>query len=177
MARIGDWFQTYTGRRFYPLDPRPEDIHPIDIAVGLSNTARFNGHTKSFYSVAQYSVLVSLHVPDEYALAALLHDASEAYLGDVVRPLKYSEAMAGYREVEVRLEEMIAQVFRLPWPMPACIKEADNRALATERRDILHPGPAWSLVADPFTNIIHPETPQKAWRSFWSRWKHLGVAL
>ena len=81
--RIGDWMQTYTGERFWPLDPRIEDIHIRDISMALGKLCRYGGHTIFFYSVAEHSVLVSEYVPEEYALWGLLHDASEAYLSDI----------------------------------------------------------------------------------------------
>ena len=88
---------TYTGKEFYPLDPNPADIDIKDIAHALSNCCRFAGHIKSFYSVAQHSVIVSELCEPENALAGLLHDASEAYLSDIARPVKYTEQMEGYR--------------------------------------------------------------------------------
>ena len=76
--RIGDWIQTYTGRQFWPLDPRVDEIHIEDIAHSLSMRCCYGGHLTDFYSVAEHSVLVSLHVPQEFALWGLLHDAAEA---------------------------------------------------------------------------------------------------
>src|SRR5271165_7548492 len=86
--RKGDWIQTYTGRVMYPLDPRPEEINIIDIAHALSNLCRFTGHVRTFYSVAEHSVRVSQHCDPKDALWGLLHDASEAYLADMSRPMK-----------------------------------------------------------------------------------------
>jgi len=85
-ARIGDWIQTYTGKRFWPLDPRPEDVDILDIAHSLSLLCRFTGHTSSFYSVSQHSILVAQEVPKRLRLWALFHDAAEAYIGDIARP-------------------------------------------------------------------------------------------
>lgn len=128
---------TYTGRRFYPLQPAKEEVDIRDIAHALSNLCRYTGHTRSFYSIAQHCVLVSREVPEEHALTALLHDAGEAYLADIASPVKKQEEMAPYRKYEAALEKVIAEAFRLPFPFPACVKEADLRLYATERRDLM----------------------------------------
>ncbi|MBU1692317.1 MAG: metal-dependent phosphohydrolase [Gammaproteobacteria bacterium] len=131
------WIQTYTGRRFYPLNPMPEDIEILDIAHALSHLCRFNGHTRQFYSVAQHSVLVMCVVPEPLALAALLHDATEAYFADIVTPIKRHLGEIG--EVEQRIHEAIAARFGIPVEMDPLIKRADLELLATERRDLLLP--------------------------------------
>jgi hypothetical protein len=169
----GDWFQTYTGKRFFPLAPVVEDICIEDIARALSMQCRFAGHVREFYSVAQHSVLVSLHVPAEHALWGLLHDAAEAYCQDVIRPVKHSPSMAPYRAIEERMEAAIAARFGLPYEMPACIKEADNRALMTERRDVLATQRAWSLRAEPFPSRIIPQPPEVAEEQFLLRFREL----
>ena len=165
---MSDWFQTYTGKQFHPMDPTVDEIDICDIARGLSMIARFNGHTLFHYSVAQHSLLVSENVPNAVRLEALLHDASEAYLGDMVRPLKRS--MPEYRAAEDRLERVIAERFGLIYPWPAEVKEADNRALMTERRDCLpsHPGLAslWSQKATCFSDVILPQTIVEMERDF-----------
>src|SRR4051812_30250690 len=84
--RVGNWMQTFTGRQFWPVDPRADEIAIEDIARALAMTCRFGGHVRFHYSVAQHSFLVSLVCSPEHALWGLLHDASEAYLGDVVWP-------------------------------------------------------------------------------------------
>lgn len=167
----GDWFQTHTGVQFYPIDPRPEDINITDIAHGLSHVCRFGGHTREFYSVAQHSVIVSQIVPSELALVGLLHDASEAYLGDMVRPLKLS--MPEYRRAEERLERVIAEVFGIAFPYPPEIKHADNVALMTERRDLLAVHRAWSWKVEPLAMPIVAWSPQLARRMFLARFKEL----
>ena len=80
------WILTWSGKRFDLFEPTPEMIDPRDIAQALGTIARFNGHTKEHYTVAQHSVIVANLVPPEHQLAALLHDATEAYIGDMVRP-------------------------------------------------------------------------------------------
>lgn len=135
MTRAGDWMQTYTGGRFWPLDPRPEEVVPEDIAHALSLICRYGGHATRFYSVAEHCVLLSYAVSPEHALWALLHDAAEAYVGDMVRPLKRS--MPDYRAVEDGVLRTIAYRFDLSWPMPAEVSVADNRILRNERASVV----------------------------------------
>ena len=135
----GPFIQTLSGRRVNPLDAAPEDIDPADIARALSNLCRFGGHSKAFYSVAQHSAIVCDLLeergatPDEL-MAALLHDAAEAYLGDLPHPLKHrSELGAAFRVAEKRLEAVIVERFALP-EAAARIKPLDKALLAAERR-------------------------------------------
>lgn len=172
----GDWFLTFTGKKFYPVDPRLEDICIEDIARSLSNQCRFAGHVMAgFYSVAQHSLIVSREVPREHALWGLLHDAAEAYCQDIIRPLKKHPDLEGYRHIEARLEAAIAARFQLPLPMPACVKEADDRALMTERRDLLanQKSSPWSCKAEPFPDRIVPMRPEYAEAGFLGRFKEL----
>ena len=144
MTYRGDWMQTYTGRQFYPLAPRAEDIDPLDIAHALSFICRYGGHVTRFYSVAEHCVLMSMAVSPENALAALLHDAAEAYIGDMVRPLKRN--MFRYQQVDTFLEGVIRERFGLPraddWPDE--VKEADDRIVRNEKEALLVPtGAHW----------------------------------
>jgi hypothetical protein len=134
----GHWMQTYLGGRFYPLDPRPEDVHPRDIAHALSLICRYGGHVLRFYSVAEHCLLLSHAVAPEHALWALLHDATEAYVGDMVRPLKVD--MPAYCEAEDRVAVAIAARFGLEGTtMPPEVKEADTRILLDERAAVMRP--------------------------------------
>jgi len=155
--RHGDWITVHSGRRFYPLDPRAEDIDIHDIAHALSMVCRFTGHVSRFYSVAEHSIHVAYHIEAEtgdraLALCGLLHDASEAYLCDVARPVKRMPEMAAYREAESRVEAVIAAKFGLPYPLPAIVKHHDERALMTERRDLV-PGASLSGWTG---NVVEP---------------------
>lgn len=105
----GDWIQTYSGRAFYPLAPYPQDVCIEDIAHALSQLCRFGGHCRRFYSVAEHSVLLSRVVVPEFQLWALLHDASEAYLVDVPRPIK--KQLPAYVEAERRVMAAICARF------------------------------------------------------------------
>lgn len=140
----GDWMQTYTGRAFYPLDPQPADIDPVDIAHSLSLLCRYGGHVKLAYSVAEHCVLLSHAVAPENALWALLHDATEAYLGDMIRPLK--TAMPEYRQVEDRLAAVIADRFGIDPVCPDEVKLADTRILLDERAALMAAPPQpWAV--------------------------------
>lgn len=124
----------YNGGTIEPLNPDPDDINIVDIAHALSNLCRWTGHVKKFCSVAEHCVHVSKMVPMEERLAALLHDASEAYLADLARPIKQAPGLGEkYLEVEFKLEQVIATKFNLaPPPMSANIKAADNGMLFRE---------------------------------------------
>jgi hypothetical protein len=129
--------RTSSGRLFWPLDAREEEIQLEDIAHALSQLCRFVGHTRMFYSVAQHSVLVSRLCPPADALHGLLHDASEAYLGDVSRPIKHQPIFAAYREAETRLQGLVYLRFGLTPVEPKTVKAADEKALHAELRDFI----------------------------------------
>jgi hypothetical protein len=142
--RRGDWTQTYTGRQFWPLDPRAEDIDPRDVAHALSLQCRYNGMVRSFYSVAEHCVLMSLAVAPEHALHALLHDATEAYVGDMVRPLK--NHMRAYRAAEDLVWAAVAERFGVDPTIPDEVHDADARIVLDERSALLSASPApWAI--------------------------------
>lgn len=171
--RVGDWMQTVTGKQFWPLDPRPEDIDIKDIASALSKQCRFGGHCDWHYSVAQHCVYVSHQVPAEHQLAALMHDSTEAYCIDVPRPLKRS--LIGYAKIEERIWLAIATKFALPLRLHTCIHEADESVLLAEKAQLLRPGPAWTLdtKALPANITIRMWTPDMAREAFLSRFETL----
>lgn len=137
-----------------------------DVASSLSKTCRFGGHCLSFYSVAQHSVLVSEIVPEEFAFQALLHDASEAILHDMTSPLK--KMLPDYQKLEKKIEQFICETFNVPLVMPAIIKAADLRALATEKRDLMPKNSdpeVWGQFLDgiiPDSRKIAPMLPRQA---------------
>lgn len=137
LDRRGEWFQTWSGIMFYPFDPNPEDIKIEDIAHSLARQCRYAGHCDHFYSVAQHSVMVAENVPPEHMFWGLMHDAAEAYCQDMIRPIKKFKTMKPYRDMEHQIEKVVAEVFGLKLPIPDCVKIADERALDTERRDLL----------------------------------------
>ena len=147
----GDWMQTFTGRQFYPLSPRAQDIDPKDIAHSLAMQCRYNGHVDRFYSVAEHCLLISAWLESQGAsplvqLEGLLHDATEAYVGDMIRPLKLS--MPAYREAEAGVQMEVWKRFDLPSisysdgtvafaQETPLVKEADTRILLDEREALM----------------------------------------
>jgi len=164
-----NWIQTYTGKQFFPQNPQPDSIDIHDIAHHLAHICRFVGACTRFYSVAQHSIFLSHRVLGEYALWGLLHDAAEAYLGDIVSPVK--QHMHVFKEMEQKVLHTIAKRFNLEWPMPRTIKEADFRMLATERRDVMRATEwDWDIGAKPYDQFIMPTDCTQAEVSFLSRY-------
>lgn len=153
---------TRSGIEFNLLEPTPEMIKIEDIAHALSHLCRFTGHTHCFYSVAMHSYQASYLVPPECMLEALLHDAAEAYVGDVSSPLK--SLLSDYRYIEKRIDAVIRERFGLPKEMSACVKQADLRRLAAEKRHLmpLNSEP-WEILegveADPIGCMTFIEIP------------------
>ena len=167
------WILTRSGRKFDLVRPTAAMVDPADIAHSLSMQCRFNGHTNQFYSVAQHCLLVADLVPVEHQLAALLHDATEAYVGDMVRPLKegmrhYAEAYGArcpYEEAEERVWHAICARFSLDHDLPASVKHADLVALATEKRDLMPEHPEhWPCLdgITPHPDVISAMQPSYA---------------
>lgn len=169
---------TRSGRYFDLLAPRPDDISITDIAHALANLARFNGHTRHFYSVAQHSVmaadLISQTNP-ELALEALLHDAAEAYIGDIARPLK--RMLPGIGALEDQIMRAICDSFEVQWPLAPEVKIADNILLAWERRDLMiEHDAAWLDIASVKTDglpKIECWSPDEACQKFLARFDRL----
>ncbi len=156
--RKGEWLPTYSGRLFWLLDPRADEIEPADIARGLARIARFNGASVGApYSVAQHSYLASYLVPEWCALPALLHDAHEAYIGDQTAPWKRA-VISNLKDVEDPIKAAIAERFGFEWTeeTAAQVKEADLALLATEARDLVPSGTLYMGGVDPLQLEIEP---------------------
>ena len=188
-----EWITTYTGKRFYPLNPRPEDVDILDIAHAVSQICRFGGHTRQFYSVAQHSWYVAerirkwitnvqRHWKAHVVVQGLLHDASEAYLGDVVTPVKTT--MGDYKRAEAVLMEAIYEGLGVAMParfgeVCKAIKKADEEMFLTEyitlfrepkRPYVLVPGgvePVWDLDIDYWT----PAQAEFNFLAMWEQYK------
>lgn len=172
-ARIGGRCQTFTGRYFWPLDPRADEVCIEDIAHHLANLCRFGGATRAFYSVAEHCVRVSRACDPADALWGLLHDASEAYLVDVPHPIKAH--LAGYGALEAGVMRAVCARFGLPPDEPESVAQADAVLLHTEARDLMpRPLTQCRRVAAPLPGRIAPWTPARAERAFLARFDNLG---
>ena len=178
---LNQYIRTHTGRMFWPMDARPEEVSIEDIAHALSNCCRWAGHCESFYSVAQHSVFVSSLLPAVCSLEGLLHDATEAYLVDVPRPVKV--LLGGYVEAESRLMSVIADAFGLIMPISKDVKAADNLALFCERKELFHCGSAEEVLTQDASicagslggipSIGEPLRPREAKAAFMARFETL----
>ncbi|TVX85983.1 hypothetical protein [Paenibacillus agilis] len=141
--RIGDYIQVNSGRHFYVLDPRPEDITINDIAHSLANICRFTGHGDRFYCVGEHSILCArvarkLGYSTLLQLYCLLHDGSESVVNDLARPVKQN--IPQYKEVEDRIMEVIWEVAGLPKPTEEdykIVKLIDNTLLVNEMEQLM----------------------------------------
>lgn len=174
------WMQTFTGKAFRPWTADVDDIEAEDIARSLSMTCRYNGHVRRFYSVAEHGVLMAEHFlalpyADDadrgrnrhLALWALLHDAAEAYIGDMVRPLKVTAVMEAYRDLDDKLTALIALRFGAEGTtIPPEVRAADNRILLDEREALLGaPAEPWhqdTQQVQPLGVIIRGTSPRYA---------------
>lgn len=180
--REESWFTLSSGRPFRPFAPRPEDVFIEDVALALSHLCRYNGHCRKFYSVAEHSVHCSNYVEKGHELTALLHDATEAYVGDLVRPIKLY--IPEFIEMEDNVwETAIAPKFGLPAEMPQAVKDVDNLILVTEARDLLPDGAnimkKWGIDVEPIDELDiarngrDPWPPGEAEAQFLARFREL----
>lgn len=155
--RHGDWMWCSTGSHFYPLDPLPQDVDYLDVARGLATECRYAGHVRQdapypFYSVAEHSVMVSqfaaalahergFSVLDvlEAERWGLHHDDTEAFIGDMIRPLKYQREMRQFRRAEARIEVAVRAAFSLrpSREVEVLVDEVDSRILTDEIAQVI----------------------------------------
>ncbi len=155
-------------------------LDPDDIARALANVCRFGGHTRAFYSVAQHSVIVSELVQErggdvEDVFAALMHDATEAYLGDMPHPIKHRSPLgAAFKEAEDRLEAVLQARFAIKRDVPE-IKRADRALLATERGAFSSISWDWPELegVEPLGLELEAWPPDEAARRFAERYAEL----
>jgi hypothetical protein len=186
---IDGFIQTFTGKTFRPLAARLEDVDIRDIAHALALKCRFNGHCRTFYSIAEHSVRVSRWLeqngaPRTLALWGLMHDAGEAYLADLGGPIKrvfhvHHEGPDGKRietfsDAEDRLLDVIAAALKFEPIDYAAVREADLRLLMTEARDVMGGQVvSWQVNEPPLEETIIPVGWETAERMFLERWDHL----
>ena len=177
---IRPWVQTASGGKFHLQDPSPAEVCIRDIAEALAKTCRFNGHTQYFYSVAQHSCFVMELLPLAAQPYGLLHDAHEAYTGDLTTPMRNWLTMkAGYdlwKTLTEDIEKTIHETFGLTWPphptLAKLVEEADRVALATERRDVMADGPLWDVALPaPDKSVLRPWTWVEAHHNFIDRFQ------
>lgn len=157
------WLNTATGRRFSFLAPRAEDIDIVDIAIALANQARYAGHTRRHYSVAEHCVILSLAAPEQHAAWALMHDAAEAYITDIPWPLKAAGLVQGLAAVEQQIMRVICERFGMDPIEPREVKELDLEILDLEADALLVRHADWPKGT--------PREPRARLREVWERWR------
>ncbi|MEO1721009.1 MAG: phosphohydrolase [Pseudomonadota bacterium] len=169
------WIMTASGGRFHPLDPKPDEVKLEDIAQALSNTCRYSGHCTEFYSVAEHCVHVSNFVPPQYAAWGLLHDAGEAYLADIARPVK--PFLPGFAAIEKKIMAAVCTHFGLPLQEPTEVKRVDTAILVDEAQQLMDGDiSGWHLPEPPLGVKLRPWSPEQARHVFLSRARALGLS-
>lgn len=171
---MSSFVQTRSGIPFFPLAPVVQDIEMRDIAHSLSLLCRYNGHTSRFYSVAEHCVLLSRAVDREHARWALLHDATEAYVGDLVWPLK--EEVPDYKRIEDGVMLAVCEKFGLDHVQPDQVKEFDRRIVLDEREALMSPARTpWPALEgfSPLGVQVEGWSPDRAKSEYTSRFRQL----
>jgi len=172
------WTATRSGLKINPSTMVKEDILIEDIAWALSHLCRYNGHCDHFYSVAQHSVYVSNVVEGLGGdpKKGLLHDATECYIGDMVRPVKQRPEMEGFVILEDRIMDLVGEAFNLGNPVVTpIIKLADNIVLHSEKDQIFENSPDWGWGDDlpRMKKKIELMYPPEAYKFFMERYNEL----
>jgi hypothetical protein len=167
MSSIDPWIRLYSGKKFHFLDPKPDQIDIEDIAHNLSQLCRYTGSCKKFYSIAEHCCHVSDILPNDLRLAGLAHDFAEAYIADLNSPLK--SILPQYKEIENRVDSVIFKKFKIKYPFPSEVKNADMTLLVTEMRDLMPKEDFRTIPFKPLDKKIEPWTMQKAKRELIKR--------
>ncbi|GJD31442.1 hypothetical protein PMNALOAF_2701 [Methylobacterium adhaesivum] len=179
-------FETYGGALVDLIEPRVEDISFDDIAISLSRIARFNGHSRAPYTVAQHSCIVANFLPEEHRVHGLLHDAPEYATGDLTSPLKLAlslicpEFRAAFKRIEGAFRVAIYQAAGIALPTPeveAMVRRADLIALATEQREIMLSPNAWNLPLPASPRRIIPVDQKAAFLMYADALADCGILL
>jgi hypothetical protein len=168
MLRSGVWFDFCA--------PASSDFTIEDIAHGLANICRYSGQCTRFYSVAEHSILVS-ETAKGFEFEALLHDAAEAFLGDITRPLK--QLLPEFKKIEANVERVILDRFGVGGPIPPQVKQADLRVLAAEQQQIMPEGTdGWvrGQKVEPAPITVRHLPPDEGERMFLERFDRLRPA-
>lgn len=169
----GPQIAVYGGGYFNILDPDSTPVPIEAIANGLANTCRFAYQCDPFYSVAEHCVLGSYQVEPGYEYEFLLHDATEGLIHDITKPLKLE--LYDYQVIERSVEKSFARQFGFTVPMPAAVKVADLRMLATEQCQVMTHTDEWLLAEghEPYDIDIQGWTPKLARKRFLQRYNEL----
>tara|TARA_B110000902_G_C14047584_1_gene490362 strand:+ start:131 stop:670 length:540 start_codon:yes stop_codon:yes gene_type:complete len=165
---IYDYIGTFTNKKFHFMNPSVNEICIEDIAQALSMNCRYSGHVKDFYSVAEHSVIIADLVYKEThskheALSALLHDASEAYLTDVPRPIK--PYLTNYVKIEASVEKIVQEKFNIS-PMSKLTKYLDTHIVGAEAKLLFNVVPDWAHNYDDMCINIDSHSPKTAKAKF-----------
>lgn len=163
------WMQTYTGRAYDPFRPRAEDIDVADIAHAMAIIPRYNGHTRIPYSIGHHSLLLldyfrSQKYADATVVEALMHDAHEVYVQDIIRPVK--SGLPDYRALERRNRSVLCERFGLFDHLPEVVHRADMAIMLDEQRALMLPPPKpWDGLPSEPLGVDVAAMAQMPWRS------------
>lgn len=177
---VGDfWIETFSGKQISYVEPDVNQICIEDISHALAHICRFNGHSVRMYSVAEHCCLMADYAAStgKYhsyeVIEVLMHDAAEAYITDIPRPLKL--LLPDFKLIEERLEIKIAKRFNMLYPRDPYIKELDNRILLDEREQVMNKSQHhWNLIGatEPLGVEVRFWTPYQAKLEFMNRFEH-----
>lgn len=160
------YIRTFKDRKFYFEHPEDYEFDIEEIAHSLSNQCRWTGHCRKFYSIAEHSIHCARMSPVGFTKEAFLHDASEAYVVDLSRPLK--QLVSDYKTIQKNIEAAVAKFYEFPYPMSLEVQDIDNRMLVTEWQQLFNEtdislGP---YNNEPYSFILNCWLPEKAEKEF-----------